>query len=257
MSNSKTSRIVVAPGGTRGIGLATAARFSENGDTVIVASRQNRPEVEALRGVEFFEADMTSADAPDKLIRHVIRKHGRIDILINCVGGGIIRADPVGLSDEVWFEMLTRSFFYAVRTCRAAIPHMPKGSVIINISTQNAQLPEAIVIDYCAAKAALESFTKSLATHLAPDGFRVNAISPGPVTTPHWTEPGGWGEQLQERFGGVSIPEVLKQIEAMLPLKRFTEPSEVASIAFFLASDEAPTLTGANIRIDAGATPFI
>jgi len=259
MSEVGNPRIVVVVGGSRGIGLAITRRFAENGDIVVVSARRPRPEIDELAGAELVALDMTTPDGPDKFIKHVVEKYGRIDVLINCVGGSIIRADPLALTDDDWMKMLTSSFFYAVRSCRAAIPHIPKhgSGIIINISSTVAQNPVPITIDYCSAKAALEAYSKTISMVLAPQGIRVMTIIPGPVMTPGWTDPGGWAEQLQPIFGFSTPKEVLEASAKALPLGRFTDPAEVGALAFFVASREAPTMTGSTLRIDAGSSAHV
>ena len=157
------------------------------------------------------------------------------------------------MSDEAWAETLNRSFLYAVRSCRAAVPLMRRqgGGTIVNISTVVSRMADPGVIDYAAAKAALESYTKSLSAALAPDRIRVNSISPGPVMTPLWTEPGGLADQFAQKMGtsgDVAMTEFAKHV----PLGRFAHPDEIAAMVVYLASTPAEIITGTNIRIDGG-----
>ena len=245
-------------GGTKGIGLETARQFSAQGDTVVVGARQSRAEIAALANVEFMAADMGNPAAPGDLVRHAIDRHGRIDVLVNCVGGGLVRPDPNAVTDEQWLDMLTRSFLYAVRSSRVAVNQMrkPGGGSLINISSIHARLSKTDTIDYSAAKAALESYSKSLAINVAAANIRVNTVSPGPVVTPLWTDEGGLSDQFAEKLG-VSGGQVMRDIAKQVPLGRFAEPGEIAAMVVFLASDSARIITGVNIRMDGGLSPAV
>jgi NAD(P)-dependent dehydrogenase (short-subunit alcohol dehydrogenase family) len=169
-----------------------------------------------------------------------------------------VRDDPAAVTDADWTEMMDRTLFSAVRSCREAVPHMVKRGqgAIVNISSVSGSLPDAAVIDYCAAKAALNSYSKALSVWLAPQGVRVNVISPGPVRTPFWTQLGGLAEQYGQALG-VSPEAAMEQFaQTSVPLQRFGTPEEVARTVSFILSDDAGFTTGADYRVDGGMTPM-
>ena len=130
--------------------------------------------------------DLGDAGGPDLLIHAAAERHGRLDVLVNNLGATRPRSSFLDIDDAEWRHVFDLTFFSAVRTSRAG-----DGGAIVNISSINARLPFPTVVDYSAAKAALSNLTKALSEEFAPQGVRVNAIAPGPVRTPFWTDPGG------------------------------------------------------------------
>jgi NAD(P)-dependent dehydrogenase (short-subunit alcohol dehydrogenase family) len=145
------------------------------------------------------------------------------------------------------------NFFAAVRTTRAALPHLlGRGTAtIVTISSVNAFLPDPLVLDYCAAKAALTNFFKSLSKEVGPRGIRVNTVSPGPVATALWLGDEGVAATVSRARGG-QPDDVAKQAAAGSVTGRFTRPQEVADLVLLLASDRAGNVTGADFVIDGG-----
>lgn len=133
---------------------------------------------------------------PGLLIHAAAERHGRMDVLVNNLGVTRPRSSFLDVDDAEWQRVFDLTFFSAVRTSRAALPHLlaDNGGAIVNISSVNARLPFPMVVDYSAAKAALSNLTKALSEEFAPQGVRVNAIAPGPVRTPFWTAPGGFAD---------------------------------------------------------------
>ena len=245
-------KLVVIAGGTKGIGLATARRFGALGARVVVGARSPSPDIEDLPFIEFVACNMADPKGPDALIDRAKSLAPKIDVLINSVGGAILRPEPAAVTDEQWMEMLNRSFLYAVRTCRAAVPYMTDNQgAIINISSVTAQVAEPTAIDYGAAKAALDSFSKSLATTLAPRGIRVNVISPGVIATPLWTAPNGLYDQFSQVLGMPS-GDIAKTFAAQIPLARLGDAEEIAGLVVFMATPDAGYMTGASVRVDGG-----
>ena len=136
---------------------------------------------------------------------------------------------------------------------RLALPLLTAqgGGSIVTISSVNAALPDPLVIDYSAAKAALTNFCKALSKETGPHGVRVNTVSPGPVATDLWLGSGGVAETIAGVAG--STPDaVAAAAVADTPTRRFTEPGEVADLVLFLASPRAGNITGADFAIDGG-----
>jgi NAD(P)-dependent dehydrogenase (short-subunit alcohol dehydrogenase family) len=147
---------------------------------------------------------------------------------------------------------MTINFFAAVRTMRAALPHLATraGASIVTVSSVNAFLPDPPVIDYSAAKAALTNLCKSLSKEYGTR-VRVNTISPGPVQTDLWLGGGGVAATVA-RANGTTAVAVAQQAAADAATGRFTHPQEVADLVLFLASDRADNITGSDFRIDGG-----
>jgi NAD(P)-dependent dehydrogenase (short-subunit alcohol dehydrogenase family) len=193
-------------------------------------------------------------DGPDRLVDAAVAEYGRIDLLVNNVGA--VRPRPAGflsVTDEAWIETLNINFLAHVRMVRAALPHLYAAGTasVVTIASVNAALPDPLVVDYSAAKAALVNFSKALSKEAGPKGVRCNTISPGPVSTDLWLGAGGVAATLARDRGG--DPELIAERAASESVTgRFTEPEEVAALVLYLAGDLAANVTGANIAIDGG-----
>jgi NAD(P)-dependent dehydrogenase (short-subunit alcohol dehydrogenase family) len=249
-------RVAIVSGGSRGIGLAVVRRLAAKGIHVYVASRSPSAELEAIPNATHVAADVSAEGGPREIVGRALQRCGSIDIIFNNTGGGTLRPDGAELAEELWQEAFALNFWSAVRICRAAIPHLRAGGAIVNMASVNAHLPDPGFIDYCAAKAALVSYTKSLSLALAGREITVNTISPGPVMTAIWNGTGGLLDQFAAAEGSES-GEVLDRLCEGLPLRRFAEPDEVAVLVEFLVSEQARMITGADCRIDGGMTPTI
>jgi len=252
-----TGKVAVVTGASKGIGLAVARALAEEGARVVIGARESSDDVSNL--VEHFQArfvptDLSAPDGPAHLITEAVAAFGGLDILVNNVGA--THPHPGGfltVTDEDWTTALTLNFLAAVRTTRAALPHLldRKAGSIVTISSVNAFLPDPAIIDYCAAKAALSNFSKALSKEVGPHGIRVNTVSPGPVSTSLWLGKDGVAETFARASGGE--PEaVAKQAAAGMVTGRFTRPEEVADLVLLLASDRAGNVTGADFVIDGG-----
>lgn len=145
----------------------------------------------------------------------------------------------------------------AVRTARAALPHLVDGGgVIVNVSSVNGHLPHNSIYAYSAFKAALDSLTVNLSHEYASESVRVVGIAPGPVSTQMWLGPEGVAAVVGERTG--KDPQtVVDETAAGIPVRRLTTAEEVGDLVAFLASSRAGTITGTTIRIDGGITPSL
>ncbi|GAA1314039.1 3-oxoacyl-ACP reductase [Planotetraspora silvatica] len=250
-------KVAVVTGASKGIGLATVAALLDEGAHVVASSRTSTPELDALaaRGATVVLADITDPGVPQRLIDAALSTYGRLDVLVNNVGAGGARSGFLDVDDAEWARIFDVTFFSAVRTSRAALPALlDTGGVIVNISSINARLPFPMVVDYSAAKAAVANLTKTLSEEFAPRGVRVNAVSPGPVRTPFWTDPGGFADAVASGAGVTAqqaLDEVVPQSMA-ISTGRITEPGEVADLVLFLASARSANTTGAEFILDGG-----
>ncbi|WP_144119602.1 SDR family NAD(P)-dependent oxidoreductase [Catellatospora sichuanensis] len=250
-------KVAVVTGASKGIGLAVVKALVAEGASVVAAARDTAGELAEIAAngpVRTVSVDLTDPAGPQRLIDEAVTAHGGLDVLVNNVGAVKPRLGGfVSVTDEDWLWSLSVNLLSAVRTTRAALPHLlarGKGS-IVTVSSINAFLPDPTIIDYTASKAALTNFSKALSKEVGPKGIRVNTISPGPVRTPLWTGVDGVAKSFGVA-GGVSAEEVAKQVAAQAATGRFTEAEEVADLVVLLAGARAGNVTGADFVIDGG-----
>ena len=263
MELNLSGKIAVVTGGSKGIGLATARTLRAEGAHVVVASRKSSAELDALAGpgLVHVPADLTDPDAPAAVVAHAVDVFGGLDILVNNAGGpppgvSLPRFAFLPLTDADWRDMFEFNLFSAVRAIRAALPVMVErgGGAIVNVSSAVARQPGAMNVDYAAAKAALTNLTKALSEEFAPQGVRVNTVSPGPVRTPWWTDEGGAADILAAALG-TDRDAVMDRgaPEAMaLGTGRLLDPQEVADMIALLVSPRSASTTGADVLVDGG-----
>jgi NAD(P)-dependent dehydrogenase (short-subunit alcohol dehydrogenase family) len=252
-----TDKVAVVTGASKGIGLAIVRAFVDEGARVVAGARTT----ESLAGIDRVTAvalDLAAPGGPAQLVQRALDQHGRVDVLVNNVGAVRMRLEGfLGTSDEEFEWAMQLNFFSALRATRAALAPMLKqrAGAIVNIASVNAFFePDAGVIDYGAAKAALVNVTKSLSQEFGPRGIRVNAISPGPVSTDLWLGKGGVADTVA-KASGVDVETARKNVVAAIggfATGRFTSPEEVATLAVLLASERTGNVTGANYIIEGG-----
>jgi len=240
-------KVAVVTGGNSGIGLATAKRFHEEGARVVIAGRSQKTLDEAVKaigkGTVGVQADVSSAKDLDRLYTTVSEKMGKIDVLF--ANAGIYKFAPLAATTEELYDELfdinARGVYF---TIQKALPHLNDGaSIIVNTSVAGEiGVPNGTA--YAATKAALRSFTRSIAAELVERGIRVNAVSPGPIETPAGFERTGLSKE--------TVDEMLKGFISMVPMKRIGQPEEIAATVAFLASQDASFITGAEIPVDGG-----
>ncbi|WP_314501728.1 SDR family oxidoreductase [uncultured Microbacterium sp.] len=251
-----SGKTAIVTGASKGIGLAVVAGLILEGAHVIAGARSMSAELEQLvaRGAaEFVAVDLATPGGPEELVRHATAASG-IDILVNNVGAVAPRPEGVAsVTDGEWERTVNLTLMAAVRTIRAAVPAMSArgGGSVVTIASVNAWLPDPLVVDYSAAKAALLNFSKSLSKELGRSGIRVNTISPGPVATSLWLGEHGVAQAVSHASGGT--PEEVAAAAASASVTgRFTRPEEVADLVLVLSSDRFSNITGADFRIDGG-----
>jgi NAD(P)-dependent dehydrogenase (short-subunit alcohol dehydrogenase family) len=250
-------KVAVVTGAGKGIGLAVTKALAAEGARVVAGSLTT-DSLESLKGVTPVAVDLSVRDGPAQLVRLAIEEHGRLDVLVNNVGAVRMRTQGfLGTSDEDFAWAMEMNFFIALRASRAALTIMVEKGVgaIVNVASVNAFFqPDAATIDYGAAKAALVNLTKTLSQEFGPHGIRVNAVSPGPVSTDLWLGEHGVAATVAKDTG-VDAETARKTIIAGLggfATGRFTTPEEVATLITFLASDRTANITGVNYLIDGG-----
>ncbi|MEV4573181.1 SDR family oxidoreductase [Nonomuraea jabiensis] len=248
-------RNAVVTGAGKGIGLAIVTALRQEGYQVVAGARTIGPELAQLTPYAV-PVNLATPDGPRHLIDTAMAHLGGIDLLVNNVAGttGPHMGGFLSVTDEDWRHALDLTLLSAVRTSRAALPSIvERNGHIINIGSVNARRPAPHLVDIAAAKAALSSLGKALAEEFGPQGVRVNTISPGPVRTSVWTEPGSTGDALATR-AGISREELLDSLPATLGMStgRITEPEEIAALVVFLASGKAPNINGSDLVIDGG-----
>jgi NAD(P)-dependent dehydrogenase (short-subunit alcohol dehydrogenase family) len=245
---------VVVTGAGRGIGLAVTRGFAAEGAYVVAGSRRITPELEKLAEeglVTPVEVDLSTADGARSLITAA---GDRIDVLVNNVG--IAPPRPQGfleVTDDMWATTWNLNLMTAVRATRAALPVMlaAGGGAIVNTGSVNHRLPDPLVVDYSAAKAAMTSLAKSLSKEFGGRGIRVNTVAPGPVATDLWLGDGGVAATVGAARG-IDPADVAAGAAAAMVTGRFTTPEEVADLVLILAGDRAGNVTGAEFTIDGG-----
>jgi NAD(P)-dependent dehydrogenase (short-subunit alcohol dehydrogenase family) len=245
----KDKRAIIT-GGDSGIGRAVAIAFAREGADVLIAyleESDDASEVAALiekegRKAILVEGDLRSADHCRSVVDRAVRELGGVDILVNNAAHQATFADIGDITDEEWrltFEINIHAMFYLAK---AAVPHMPPGSAIINTASVNSDMPNPILLAYATTKGAIQNFTGGLAQMLAEKEIRVNAVAPGPIWTP--LIPSTMPEDAVKNFG--------KQV----PLKRAGQPAELATAYVMLADPLSSYTSGTTVAVT-GGKPFI
>jgi len=238
-------KVVLVTGSTRGIGLCVAQQLRDEGARVITSGRR----ADGI-GDLHVSADLTRRGEPERLAAAAVERFGRLDGLVNNVGGTTIQR-LADLADDDWQESFELNLMSAIRTTRAALPHLRPGSAIVNVSSTAGKRPSGGMPAYSVMKAALLSYSRLVADLYAGDGIRCNAVTPGPTATEAWLGTGGLAEQQGSK------DEVLAKVGAGRPLGRLAEPDEIAAVVVFLLSDRASYVTGAAWSADGGTVPIL
>jgi len=254
-------KVVLITGGSKGIGLACARAFADEGARVSIASRspdnlENARRTLAADGVEVItvQANFSVMKDSEVAVEQTEKLLGPIDVLINSAGAA--RRFPWDkLNAEAWQQGMNAKYFpyiYAMDAVRPGMIERKRGS-IVNVIGMGGKAATTMHIPGGAANAALMLASVGWATALGKHGIRVNAINPGPTLTERLQE----GIRLEAQTQGITEAEALKRSHEHIPLGRAAMPGEVAAVALFLASDQASYVTGAIIPMDGGRVATI
>ncbi len=250
MQNSPERRCIVITGASSGIGRATALRFAEAKENLVLIGR-DRAALAAVakeadvKGAQaqIVEADLCAAGAAQQTIAAGLDRFSRLDVLVNAAG--IIATGTIeNTTLAEWDRMMDINVRVIFQLMQAAVPSLvkTKGN-IINVSSVTGLRSFPNVLAYCVSKAALDQLTRCAALDLAPKGVRVNAVNPGVVVT-NLHRRSGFDEKKYAAF--------LEHSKTTHPLGRVGKPEEIAELIFFLASDQAGWITGETVSIDGG-----
>lgn len=241
-----SGRVAVITGGIQGLGKATASMLLRAGSNIAVnyfddaegISRQRADEVARLWGARgcVRAADVRNRSDMDQFFQAVIDQFGRIDFLIN--NAAIIRDRTVKkLTDSEWDSVIETNLSAVFRVTQTALPLIKDGGRIVNMASISGTLGLFGQANYASAKAGVMAFTKVLSRELASRRINVNAVAPGVVLTEM----------------GASIPEAARdKMLSQIPMQRFGEPDEIASVILYLCSDLASYVTGQTLHVNGG-----
>jgi NAD(P)-dependent dehydrogenase (short-subunit alcohol dehydrogenase family) len=246
-------KVAIVTGAGRGIGLAVTQALSAAGATVIAGTRTITPELAQAVDQHNGKAIALDLTEPGAAAHLVTAAGDTIDILVNNAGAAPARLDGfLSITDEMWSATLELDLMVAVRMLRHCLPALERsrGSVV-NIGSINSRLPDPLVLDYCAAKAALANVAKALSKEFGSRGIRINTVDPGPVATDLWLGRHGVAATVGARRG-VPADDIAAAAASGTATGRFTHPDEVADLVLFLAGPRAANITGTNAVIDGG-----
>ena len=241
-------KVALVTGAASGIGRASAIRLASEGATVLLADINSDGLAETVNALpegansDTFELNVTDSAACNAAVEACVSKFGKLDILCN-IAGIALCDNLTNITDEQWHRAVAINLDGVFFMCRAALPHLleTKGN-IVNMSSSAGLVGQAYNSAYCATKAGVLMFSKSLAIEYGKQGVRVNAVCPGFVKTP-----------LSANF---NMPENVDMdlMAKLMPLSEGAEPEEVAASVAYLASDEARFITGIGLPIDGAQT---
>ncbi len=244
-------KIALVTGGSQGIGRAIAVRFAQEGaDVVINYNRTAKGAEEALAEVEaagrrglIAQADLGKVEDIRRLINQGIEHFGRLDILVN--NAGLETHAPFwNVTEEDYDKVLDvnlKGVFFATQEMVRHLRATNSRGKIVNISSVHEELPFPNFTAYCASKGGVKMLTRNLAVELGPLGININNIAPGAIETPINTKL-------------LNDPQKLGALLAQIPMGRLGQTKDVASLAVFLASDDADYVTGSTYYVDGGLT---
>ena len=247
-SNLLEDKIAIVTGGGAGIGYAVASEFAKEGAKVVIAELRpekgysSADEISKATGAEVFcvPTDVSKEDSVLNMVSKTLEKFGRIDILVNNAAK-ILQKPVIEMTTEEYESIMKNNATSVMMCCREVAKQMIKqgrGGKIVNFSSIHAMISEPNCSAYTAAKGAIEAFSRTLASEIAPNKINVNCIQPGAtyseLTTPMYTE------------------SVIKALYKRVPMKEIAKPEWIARGVVFLASDDSRYMTGEVLVMDGG-----
>ena len=235
-----TGKVCVVTGGGSGIGKAACKQFAREGAKVVVVDlndqhgNQTVQEIADAKGEAIFaQCDVGNPQEIKSAIKAALDKWSKIDVLVN--DAAMMTFKPiVDLPDDDFDKVLNVNLRSVFLFCKYAVPHMPKGSSIVNISSVHAFETTKNVVPYATSKGGMEAFTRGFAEEIAANKIRINCVSPGAVDTPMlWNNP--------------NVKSGVEKVEGAIG-----KPEDIAAAICFLASAEARFITGTNLTVDGG-----
>lgn len=241
------AKVAIVTGAGRGIGRGIAERFAFEGARVVVANvhEESARETAAVLGGESvgLRVDVTSKPSVAAMVRAVMDRFGRIDVLVNNAGWDSFQ--PFLESDESdWDKIIAINLYGTLHCCKAVLPVMVAQGYgkVVNIGSDAGRVGSSGEAVYSAAKGGIIAFTKTLAREMARYHINVNCVCPGPADTPLFDELGAENPKLREA------------LEKAIPFRRLARPEDIARAVAFLASDEAAFITGQTLSVSGGLT---
>ncbi|MFA4836100.1 MAG: 3-oxoacyl-ACP reductase family protein [Dehalococcoidia bacterium] len=245
-------KVAIVTGSSSGIGKAIACAFAREGASVVVNGRNMKriedvaAEVRTLGAKALaIKADVSKEEDVKRMVERTMAEFGRVDIMVNNAAFVPAPAIPFPQRDMAQVEEeISVTLTGTIRCCRAVVPYMlkQKSGRIINITSGSAKLCAPVISIYSACKAGVACFSRAIAKELGPQGITVNCVCPGLTKSPS-------ADQFLK-----DAPEVAKEFLSHIPLGRFGEPEEIASMVTFLASDDASYITGQDYSVCGGQT---
>ena len=239
-------KVAIITGGDSGIGRAVAVGFAQEGATVVIAYYNEHKDAEETKAViegfggncRLLVGDIKDTHFCDEIVENTRKKYGKIDILVNNAGVQYQQKSLLDISDQQFDTTMKTNIYSMFYLTKRALKHMKRGASIINVTSITAFQGEPELIDYVTSKGAIVGFTRALATNLASQDIRVNAVSPGVFWTP--LQPACWEAEKIPTLGSDA------------PMGRAGHPYEIAPLFIYLASNDSSYVTGQVMHVNGG-----